>query len=172
MSGHWPPEWEDSEEEFSGENDQLDTEAEARLSEVAAFLATVPAPAMPDAVESRISAALATEAATRAESAAQPDGSPDRKAAAPANGARSLGPAPDRARVRRHRDGGGPRRRFRVRPQVVGGSLVTVLLVALVAFGLSRAGSSSSSSSAAAGSAAQPANAGASSAAASSAAGT
>jgi hypothetical protein len=44
-----------------------------------------------------------------------------------------------------------------VRPQVIGGSLVTCLLLAGVGFGLSHAGSSSSSSSAASGSAAAPA---------------
>jgi hypothetical protein len=157
MSGHWPPEWDDPEEEFPEGADQADTEAEARLSEVSAYLASVPAPVLPDAVESRISAALAAEAATRAERPA------------PADGARNLGPAPARARVRRHRGGDGPRRRFRVRPQVVGGSLLTCLLLAVLGFALSHASFSSSSSSAVAGSAAEPAEA--SSAAASSAAG-
>ena len=32
MSGHWPPEWDDPEEEFPEGADQADTEAEARLS--------------------------------------------------------------------------------------------------------------------------------------------
>jgi hypothetical protein len=159
MSGHWPPEWDDPEEEFPEGADQADTEAEARLSEVSAYLASVPAPVLPDAVESRISAALAAEAATRAERPA------------PADGARNLGPAPARARVRRRRGGDGPRRRFRVRPQVVGGSLVTCLLLAVLGFALSHASFSSSSSSASAGSAAAPAAGEASSAAASSAAG-
>ena len=145
MSGHWPPEWEDPGEEFPEQADQLDAAAEARLSEVAAFLASVPAPALPDAVEARIGAALAAEVATRADHAA------------PADGSRKLAPA--RARVGRHRGGGGPRRGFRVRPQVVGGSLVTCLLLAGLGFGLSHAGSSSSSSSAASGSAAEPAEA-------------
>jgi hypothetical protein len=144
MSGHWPPEWEDPGEEFPEQADQLDAAAEARLSEVAAFLASVPAPALPDAVEARISAALAEEAGTRADHAA------------PADGSRNLGPAPDRARVRRQRGGGRPRRGFRVRPQVVGGSLVTCLLLVVLGFALSHAGSSSSSSSAASGSAAEP----------------
>jgi hypothetical protein len=145
MSGNWPPEWEDPGEEFPEQADQLDAAAEARLSEVAAFLASVSAPALPDAVEARISATLATEAANRADHAA------------PADGSRNLGPAPDRARVRRKRGGSGPRRGFRVRPQVIGGSLVTCLLLAGVGFGLSHAGSSNSSSSAASGSAAAPA---------------
>jgi hypothetical protein len=135
MSGHWPPDWEDPEGEFP---EEADAEAMARLSEVAAFLASVPAPSLPDAVEARISAALAAEAATRAERLA------------PADGARNLGPAPARARVRRHRGGDGPRRHFRVRPQVVGGSLVTCLLLAVLGFALSHAGFSSSSSSSAA----------------------
>ena len=153
MSGHWPPEWDDPEEEFPEGADQADTDAEARLSEVSAYLASVPALVLPDAVESRISAALAAEAATRAERPA------------PADGARNLGPAPARARVRRHRGGDGPRRRFRVRPQVVGGSLVTCLLLAVLGFALSHAGFSSSSSSATAGSAAAASSASASSAA-------
>ena len=145
MSGNWPPEWEDPGEEFPEQADQLDAAAEARLSEVAAFLASVPVPALPDAVEARISAALATEAANRASHAA------------PADGARNLGPAPDRARVRRQRGGSRPRRGFRVRPQVIGGSLVTCLLLVVLGFALSRAGSSNSSSSAASGGAAAPA---------------
>lgn len=163
MSGHWPPEWDDPEEEFPEGAEQADPEAEARPSEVSAYLASVPAPVLPDAVEARISAALAAEAAARAERPV-PAGS------APVDGARNLGPAPARARVRRRRGGDGPRRRFRVRPQVVGGSLVTCLLLAVLGFALSHASfSSSSSSSPAAGSAAKPAEA--SSAAASSAAG-
>jgi hypothetical protein len=134
MSGHWPPEWEDPEEEFSAEADQLDTEAEARLSEVAAYLASVPVPAMPEAVESRISAALAAEAAGRA--AAPPEGAsvegapadaapPD---SAPADRARKLGPS-RRAPVRRHRRGDRPRRGFRVRPSAAAGALVACLLL-------------------------------------------
>src|SRR6185437_11742121 len=153
MSGHWPPEWDDPEEEFPEGADQADTDAEARLSEVSAYLASVPALVLPDAVESRISAALAAEAATRAERPA------------PADGARNLGPAPAQARVRRRRGSDGPRRRFRVRPRVVGGSLVTCLLLAVLGFALSHAGFSSSSSSATAGSAAAASSASASSAA-------
>jgi hypothetical protein len=170
MSGQWPPEWEDSEEEFLGEDDQLDAEAEAQLSEVAAFLAALPAPAMPDAVEARISAALATEAAALAEHGEHGD---------PPDGARKLGTSRSRPRAGRHRGGGGPgrdgtgpRRGFRVRPSMAAGSLAACLLLAGLGYGLSRADlSSSSSSSAAAGSAAAPAAGKASSAAASSAAG-
>jgi hypothetical protein len=158
MSGHWPPEWEDPGEELPEQADQLDAAAEARLSEVAAFLASVPVPALPDAVEARISAALTSEAATRAGEAT------------PADGSRNLGPAPDRARVRRPRRGGGTRRGFRVRPQVMGGTLVTCLLLVVLGFALSHAGSSSSSSSAASGSAAGPAEAPSAAASSSSAA--
>jgi hypothetical protein len=137
MSGHWPPEWGDPEEEFSAEADQLDTEAEARLSEVAAYLASVPVPAMPDAVESRISATLAAEAAARAGRAAAPadpappEGAPPDAApadGAPADGARKLGPS-RRAPVRRHRRGDRPRRGFRVRPSAAAGALVACLLL-------------------------------------------
>src|SRR3984885_2072906 len=106
MSGHWPPEWEDPEEEFSAETDQLDATVSAeageeRLSEVAAYLASVPVPVLPDAVETRINAALAAEAA----------------------GSHVLGPAPARARVRRHSGrrhsaGGRSRRDFLRRPVV------------------------------------------------------
>jgi hypothetical protein len=125
MSGQWPPEWEDQEEESSATADQLDTEAEARLSEVAAYLASVPVPVLPDAVETRINAALAAEAA----------------------GSRALGPAPGRARVRRHSlsrhsvrrhsGGGRSRRDFLRRPVVAVGSLVVCLLLAGLGFTLS-----------------------------------
>jgi hypothetical protein len=164
MSGHWPPEWEDSEEEFTEGTDQSDTPvldetSAARLSEVAAYLASVPVPPMPDAVEARINAALAAEAATRG---ARP--APD--------SIRKLGPAPARARVRRpglSRKGGGdrPRRRFRVRLQVVGGSLFTCLLLAFLGFALSHVNlSSASSSGPASGSAAGTSNSSAASSAA------
>ena len=103
MSGHWPPEWEDPEEEFPEGAGQLDAEAEARLSEVAAYLASVPVPAMPDAVEARISAALAAEAATRAEG---------RPGAAPRGSLTATARARGRHRGRRGRAGasGGVRR--------------------------------------------------------------
>jgi hypothetical protein len=65
MTGHWPPERDSPEEEFSGEpydDDALGTAAEARLAEVTAFLAAVPDPVLPASVEGRISAAIAREA--------------------------------------------------------------------------------------------------------------
>ena len=155
MSGHWPPEWEDSEEELSQEAEQLDATvlagaAEARLSEVAAFLAAAPMPAMPEAVEARISAALATEAADF----------------------RPLGPAPKRARVRLHR--GGDRRRrygeFLRRPATGIGALVVCLVVAL-GLVISRGSTPTYSSASSAGTAQGPNYGSASSSAASSAAG-
>ena len=124
MSEHWPPEWEDPEEGFPGEADQSDATVlagtgEARLSEVSAYLASVPAPVLPDAVEARINAALAAEAATRVDHAAPVD--PPRK----------LGPKLIRARVRRHGGSGRPRLDSRSRPLLVVGSLVVCLLVGL-----------------------------------------
>jgi hypothetical protein len=106
MSGHWPPEWEDSEDEFPQETDQLDPDTAARLSAVTAYLSSAPAPALPDAFEARISAALATEAAERATSAPADD-------ATPPVAARTLEPALARTRRGRHRGGGGPRRASR-----------------------------------------------------------
>lgn len=140
MSGQWPPEWEDPEEEFTeGAEDatELANADEARLSEVTACLASVPVPAMPEAVETRIRAALATEA----------------------DWSRLLGPSPARARVRRRalgRQGGGERRRNRLHGQARGIGLVVVcLLLAGLGFVLSR-GAPESESSSAAGSAAGP----------------
>ena len=146
MSGHGPPEWEESEDEFPPETDQLDPDTAARLSAVTAYLSSVPAPALPDAFEARISAALATEAAERAASAPADD-------ATPAVGARTLEPASARTRRGRHRGGGGPRRASRA--LLTSGSVVAVCLV-LVGFVvlLSRSASTSSSSSAVAGAAA------------------
>jgi hypothetical protein len=64
MSGQWPPEWDSSAEEFSAEpfaEETLGMPTEAQLAEVSAFLATVPDPVLPLAVEARISAAIARE---------------------------------------------------------------------------------------------------------------
>ena len=170
MSGHWPPEWEDPEEKFPEEADQpeatvLASGDEARLSEVAAFLASVPAPALPDAVEARISAALAAEATTRADHAA------------PADGTRKSERSRPPARAGRHRGSGPPRRGFRLRPALAAGSLVACLLLAGLGYALSRTSSSTesgaASSAGSASSAAAPAESrvGESSAAAGSAAG-
>ena len=168
MSGQWPPEWDDP-EDISGEADEQDAEAETGLFEVAAFLASVPASVMPGSVEARISAALAVEAAARAgvvpaSGDAKGDGTaePATTSSDGAAGARVLGPAPARSRVRR-RDIPGrrreremrkiyePRRRRDVR-EVLGkfviGPLAVCLLLVIIVLGLSHSGSSSSSSSA------------------------
>jgi hypothetical protein len=154
MSGHWPPEWDDPEEEaeFPGPAGQLDPtvlaeDREAQLSEVAAYLASVPVPVLPDAVESRISAALTAEDAAR----------PRLPAPLPR-------PAPARARRRRrmagdHRRQSDGRRRgdFLRRPAVNVGLLVVCLGLAGVGFALAQGGGQESfSSSVAAGSAAVP----------------
>ncbi len=175
MSGQWPPEWDDL-DDVPGEADQQDTEAEARLSEVSAYLASVPAPVMPGSVEARISAALAVESAARsgvipasggaerddpaqaeggaqaessaqAESTAQADGTAQ---ADRASGARVLGPAPARARVRRRgaRVRRGTRDTRKALGQFVLAPLAVCLLIVIIALGLSHVGSSSSSSSA------------------------
>ena len=163
MSGHWPPDWEDSEEEFPEEADQPDATAltsgdEALLSEVAAYLASVPAPVLPDAVEARINAALAAEAATRADHAA-----PQADRAAPADTSRKLGPTPKRARVRRRWGGGRPHLDSLSRQLLVVGSLVACLLLAGLVVTLSHSSSSSSSYSSLAGGPAAGANHGAAS---------
>src|ERR1700691_1500024 len=116
MSGQWPPEWDDPDDNVPGEADQHDAEADAALSEVAAYLASVPAPVMPGSVEARISAALAVEAATRSGVAAKADGTAQ---ADGAGGARVLGPAPARARVRRRRLSEVQRQFLMVAPLVV-----------------------------------------------------
>ena len=138
MSGPWPPDWEDPDEVFPDNADKPDAGEQARLSEVSAFLASAPAPVIPDGVEARISAALAAEATARA-------------------GPGGHGPGTVR-----------PRRRGRLpaarRPLLVAASLVACLLFAGLGLALSR-GTTSQSSSASAGSAAAPA-AGSSSAAA------
>jgi hypothetical protein len=161
MSGHWPPDAGDDEGAAEAA-DQHNTEAAERLSAVSAFLSGVPAPVLPPAVEARISAALAAEAAARTAaaddaaaapsgpSAADPAPAGSEPAPAPEAGAgraRTPGPAPGRARVRRR-----PRRRRTFR---VGGSLAVVCLV-LAGFGflLSRASGPTYSGSASSGSAA------------------
>jgi hypothetical protein len=129
----------------------LDADAEARLSEVAAYLASVPVPAMPEAVESRISAALAEEAAARADQAApSADGAP--ADGVPADGTRKLGPSRGRALVRRHRRGDRPRRDFRLRPMTAAGALVACLLLSGLGYAIAHsttAGSTYSSAPAA-----------------------
>jgi hypothetical protein len=155
-----PPEWDDDPEEFPAGAEEQDTEALAGLSEVAAFLASVPAPVLPDAVEARISAALAAEVIARAGGPARSDapvptgtsapsgaassadaastvGVPSPAgAASPAGDTRTLGPAPARARVRRRRSDGG-RRGFHVRPKAAIWSAIGCLVLAGIGVGLS-----------------------------------
>jgi hypothetical protein len=71
MSGQWPPEWEDPDDERSdaGPSDQRHSDAglsDLELSGVTSFLASVHSPALPASFEARISAAIAAEAAARA----------------------------------------------------------------------------------------------------------
>jgi hypothetical protein len=163
MSGQWPPEWDDQDDNIPGEADQQDAEVEAGLSEVAAYLASVPAPLMPGSVEARISAALAVEAASRGGITAPADGTvkaQETAGAQEATGPRVLGPVPPaqarararvRAQVRRRGERGQHGGRGNRRPlgQLVLGPLAVCLLLVLIGFGLSRVGRSSSSSSSA-----------------------
>src|ERR1700733_785360 len=136
MSGQWPPEGDDPDEGFPDEADQTGTEAGARLSELAAYLASAPAPVLPDAVEARISAALATESATRsAETAGSRIPRPRTLRS------RLLAPAPAHARVRR-------RRGFRATVAI--GPLLVCLLLAGFGYALSQRGPSGSTESTAA----------------------
>ena len=83
MSGQWPPEWEDPDDERpdaglpDGQRPD-DGHSDLELSEVTSFLASVHSPALPASFEARISAAIAAEAAARAASepraAAEPGG--------------------------------------------------------------------------------------------------
>jgi hypothetical protein len=148
MSGHWPPEWEDPDDGFPEESDQIDAEADVRLSELAAYLASVSAPVLPDAVEARISAALAAESATRSAETAH-----SRTLGSRTLGSRTLGPAPPRARVRRRRD-------FRATMAI--GPLLVCLLLAGLGFVISRSitsGSTESTSAAAPAASSAPASA-------------
>ncbi|MGH3281638.1 MAG: hypothetical protein ACRDNW_21215 [Trebonia sp.] len=123
-------------DELPDEADRLDTEGSSRLSEVTAFLASAPTPALPDAVEARISAALAVEAAARAGHGGQPG------AAAPTETARRHEPAPARTRVRRNRRAGGGRRALRSRSLMAAAAAVICLAFAGLGYGLSRDGGS------------------------------
>jgi hypothetical protein len=157
MSGQWPPEWDDP-DEIPEEAEQQDAETAAGLSEVAAYLASVPAPVMPGTVEARISAALAVEAASRPGLAAPADGGGERDAITQPGGtvqpgglpgARVLGPAPARPRLRRREARAlyGERDVRTTLGRFVLGPLAVCLLIAVIAIGLSHVGSSSSSSS-------------------------
>jgi hypothetical protein len=129
MSGQWPPDWGDPDEDVEAEAEQADAEADAGMSEVTAYLAALRDPVMPEAVETRISAAIAAEAVDRAKTAT--------------SGGRLLGRPPRRPKVRRGR-------RFRI--QAIS-SVAACLVVAGFGYLLSQLGGSPSSSSSAASSA-------------------
>jgi hypothetical protein len=146
MTGQWPSGWDDPEDEVL-DTEEPDEETEVRLSQVAAFLATVPAPVLPGTLESRIVAALAAESAARAA-----DFTADSATRSPEQDrSRTLGPAPARARVRRFRG---------LRPAQVSGALVACLLFVGLGFAISLYHGPSSSSSAASAPAAASATAG------------
>jgi hypothetical protein len=144
MSDEWPPGWgdeEDPEEEFPSEAD------EARLAEVTAYLASVPALTLPDAVAARISAALADEAAARAGTSSS-SGAAAGGAAGAANatdGARTLGRTRSRVGPRR-RGGGAGHRAFSKGTLAAAAAVTACLALAGLGYGLSRGVSSSSSS--------------------------
>jgi hypothetical protein len=149
MNGEWPPDWDDPDEVIPGQADQPDEEADARLSAVSAYLASVPAPVLPDLVEARISAAIAAEAASRN---AAGTGN-----ALPAAAEEAPGPATAARRSRRSsrtRPGRPPRwerppsgRRDRYRAFLKAAPvLVVCLIVAGLGLALSHGGSQSSGS--------------------------
>jgi hypothetical protein len=74
MSEHWPPEWDDLDDENL--DDELDVgELDGQnLAAVTAALASMPLPVLPEAIEDRISAAIRAEAATRSAPSETPDG--------------------------------------------------------------------------------------------------
>ena len=154
MSGDWPPEWDDPEEDFPSGAEQQDATGsaemgEARLAEVTAYLVSVPAPVMPDAVAARISAALAAEAAARAA-----NGTP--AAGAIADSGRTLGAPTARARVRRHGGGARGHHGFRSIPiKAVTSVMAGLIAIAGIGYGISRTSGSNSSSSAASGAASE-----------------
>lgn len=129
MSEQWPPERGERDEDLPATETDHETAAETRLADVTAFLASVPAPALPDAVAARISAAIDAEAAART--------------AGTTVRSRTLGSAPTRARARRWRF------RLGLRPAAVLAPVLGCLVVALIAFAVAHGGASSGSSSAA-----------------------
>jgi len=171
MSGDWPPEWDDPEEEFPSGAEQQDATGsagigEAQLAEVTAYLVSVPAPVMPDAVAARISAALAAEAAARAANGTQTandartgDGTQAADgtrtgggtgaeaaaakggtgAGATADSGRTLGTPPARARVRRHGGGASGHHGFRSIPiKAVTSVMAGLVVIAGIGYGISR----------------------------------
>ena len=151
MSGQWPPDWEDPDEDVDAEAEQATAVTDAR--QVTAFLSALPDPVMPELVEARISAAIAAAAADRAEA----DEISGRRVSA-----RILGRPPRRSKVRRpkgQQPKGQRHRRF-------GLQAVTAVAACLVIAGfgvlLTRLSGSSASSSGAMSAAATAAPAGSS----------
>jgi hypothetical protein len=144
MSGYWPSDGDDADDVFPGEDDLGAAETDPRLAEVAAYLASVPPPVLPDSVEARISAAITAEAATRAAAAApaaQTDPArtdPGQTDQAQTDQARTLKPGHRRPRIRRPHG----RRRY----SLVAGPLVAILLFVGLGYFISQSSSSSSSS--------------------------
>jgi hypothetical protein len=130
MSGQWPPDWEDP-DDIDAEAEPATAEADAR--QVTAFLAALPDPVMPEAVEARISAAIAAAAADRAEA--------DEISGRRITG-RTLGRPPRRAKVRRHK----VRQRHRFGLQAIT-AVAACLVIAGFGFLLTRLGGSSATSS-------------------------
>jgi hypothetical protein len=163
MSGHWPPErddpseWDESGEDSTERHDELDAAvtaeaAEARLAEVSAFLASVGDPVLPAAVEARISAAIAAEAAARTP-ATETGGTetripealhaPEASTAEAGTAGGTLRTDIVLERTQRNRRGPRPRRNLRLR-MAASGSLLACLLLAGLGYGLSRGGTSGS----------------------------
>lgn len=153
MTEQWPPEW--------GDPDTEDVESQdpgiGDLAEVTSALASIPMPALPDAFEARISAAIAAEAGQRprlsgtvGESATARSLSADESSPAGAGGGTATAP-PRRFRRERARRPAHSRppgqRRHRILSAPVLGTMVVCLLFAGFGFVLSRGASQSSSSS-------------------------
>jgi len=134
-----------------------------QLAAVSSALATSPAPPMPDAVESRIAAALAAEAGRTTE--ATPDTLTPRAAEAAPGGPRHASPGGSRSPGTSRHDPAGPGRRGRrssrgarrFRPaMVLSGAAAAVLIGVAVVLGLTHLPSSSSSSAASGSAASAP----------------
>jgi hypothetical protein len=129
------------------------------LAAVSSFLASVPAPSLPDSFEQRISAALAAEAAARAMTASENAGT----ATSPAGGDPGISgqPAPDRVPADKRPPASRRRRApaLRLRPAMAFAPLVLCLLAGFSYLLTTIGGPSSNSSSSQAASAASPAGA-------------
>ncbi len=133
MSRQWPPEWgepdweDQDQEDTAADSDAADQEHPESAAVIAA-LAALPMPALPDAVETRITTALAAEAAARATGTA---------AATEPTAARTLDTSQPRSRAPR-------RRKRRLRPVAAVAPAVAALLIGGFAYLLTLGGVSSS----------------------------